>query len=92
MDNQSHRVLILDFDPDTLIPLQHVFEEAGIDTAITWDETEACTLLGTKRFDLVILGDHPPEIDAAGFQPSRELPSGSHLARGRPRGRPGQFP
>ena len=67
MDNQLRRVLILDSDPDTLIPLQHVFEEAGIDTAITWDETEACTLLGTKRFDLIVLGDHPPEIDAAGM-------------------------
>ncbi len=65
MDNQSRRVLILDSDPDTLIGLQHAFEEAGVDTDITWDEREACTLLGTKRFDLIVLGDHPPEVDAA---------------------------
>jgi DNA-binding NtrC family response regulator len=65
MKNQPHRVLIIDSDADTLIALQHVFEERGIDTEITWDGSEACTLLGTRRFDLVIIGDHPPEVDAA---------------------------
>jgi DNA-binding NtrC family response regulator len=65
MKNQPHRVLIIDSDADTLIALQHVFEEAGIDTEITWDENEACSILGSKRFDLVVIDDHPPEVDAA---------------------------
>ena len=59
------RVLILDTDPHTLITLQHALEKAEIDTTITWDETEACQVLETSHFDLILVGDHPPELDAA---------------------------
>jgi len=59
------RVLILDTDPHTLIILQHALEKAEIDTTITWDEAEACQLLESSRFDLILIGDHPPELDAA---------------------------
>lgn len=65
MDKQSRRVLILDTHPDTLITLQRVLEQAEINTSITWDETEACQLLGTAHFDLILIGDHPPEVDPA---------------------------
>ena len=59
------RILILDTDPDTLIKLQHVFEEADIDTTVTWDEMEACRLMETAPFDLLLIEDHPPELNAA---------------------------
>jgi DNA-binding response OmpR family regulator len=65
MDERLHRVLILDTDPDTLIKLQHVLEQAEIDATITWDEAEALQLLETTPFDLILIGDHPPELDAA---------------------------
>jgi DNA-binding response OmpR family regulator len=65
MDARLRRVLILDTDPETLIALQHVLEEAGFDVTITWDEGEACQSLGTSRFDFILIGDHPPELDAA---------------------------
>ena len=65
MDERLHRVLILDTDPDALITLQHRLEQAQIDTTITWDGVEACQLLGTAPFDLILIGDHPPELDAA---------------------------
>jgi len=65
MDERLCRVLILDIDPETLIRLQHALEQAEIDTAITWDEIEACQLVATKPFDLVVIGDHPPELNAA---------------------------
>jgi DNA-binding response OmpR family regulator len=61
----KRRVLILDTDPDTLIPLQQLLEQAGLDTTITWDEMEACQLLGAGVFDLILIGDHRPELDAA---------------------------
>ena len=41
MDKRKGRTLILDTDPDTLIALQHVLEEAAIDATITWDGPEA---------------------------------------------------
>ena len=65
MHEQLHRVLILDTDPDTLIILQHVLEHAKVDTTITWDKTEAGQLLESKSFNLIVIGDHPPELDAA---------------------------
>ena len=65
MDERLRRVLILDIDPDTLIMLQHVLEQAEIDATITWDETAACQLLETSSFDLILIGDHPPELNAA---------------------------
>lgn len=51
MHNRSRRVLILNSDPEALMELQRVFEGAGIDTTITWDNKEACRLLGSSRFD-----------------------------------------
>lgn len=65
MDARLHRTLILDIDPDTLITLQQVLEEAAIDATITWDEAEAYQLIKTAPFDLILIGDHPPELNAA---------------------------
>ena len=65
MNERTRRVLVLDTDPETLIPLQQVLEQAEIDTTITWDEMEAWQLLGDGGFDLLLVGDHPPELDAA---------------------------
>ena len=62
---KRHRALVVDTDPDTLIKLQHVLEEANIDVTITWDELEACQLIETTPFDLLLIADHPPELNAA---------------------------
>lgn len=65
MSERLCRLLILDTDPDRLIVMQHEFAEANLDATITWDEAEACQLLGTGPFDLLLIGHHPPELDAA---------------------------
>ena len=67
------RVLILHTDPETLITLQHLLEGAGLDSIITWDEAEARQLLGNSAVDLMLIHDHPPEINAAAIL--RELHS-----------------
>jgi DNA-binding response OmpR family regulator len=59
------RVLILDSELHTLISLQHALEEVEIHATITWEEAEAWQLLETSHFDLILIGDHPPELDAA---------------------------
>ena len=61
---KRRRALLLDTDPDTLITLQHALEVADIDTTVTWDEVEASQLIETTPFDLLLLGDHPPELNA----------------------------
>lgn len=64
MHERLGRVLILDTDPGTLVKLQHVLENTGIDVTVTWDEAEAFQLLSTTTFDLILVEDHPPELDA----------------------------
>jgi DNA-binding response OmpR family regulator len=59
------RTLIVDTDPDTLIMLQQVLEEADFDATVTWDNVEACQLIETVLFDLILIEDHPPELNAA---------------------------
>jgi CheY-like chemotaxis protein len=61
------KVLILDHDPDVLTSLQHVLEDAGVDTTITWDGGEAWELTQNTLFDLILVGDHPPELVAETF-------------------------
>lgn len=63
--DKLRRALILDTDPDTLLTLQQLLEEADIDATVTWDEMEACQLIETAPFDLILIGDHPPELNAA---------------------------
>ena len=58
------RILVLDLEESTLIRLEQVLEEAGFDTTTTWDINEALLLLEKKSLDLIVVGDHPPEIDA----------------------------
>jgi DNA-binding response OmpR family regulator len=49
----------------TPITLQHALEEADIDATVTWDEMEACQLIEATPFDVILVGDHPPELNAA---------------------------
>jgi len=64
---QSRRVLVLDFDAPTLIGLEQVLEDAGFDTTTTWNMHDAYLWVEQKRFDVVVVGDHPPHIDARGI-------------------------
>ena len=64
MNPARPHVLILEFDEHMLLTLQYFLEDAGVDTTITWDKTEALQLATRGVFDLVVIGDHPPEIMA----------------------------
>jgi CheY-like chemotaxis protein len=62
MREHKCRALILDSDADALITLQRTLENGGVDTTITWDKAEARKLVRTRPFDVMLIGDHPPEI------------------------------
>jgi CheY-like chemotaxis protein len=64
MSERRCKVLILDWDQETLISLQHVLEDAGVDTTITWDEGEAQKLIKGESFDLLLIADHDTEFSA----------------------------
>jgi len=62
MSEHKCKALILDSDPDALISLQSTLENGGVDTTITWDNAEARNLVRTTSFDVMLIGDHPPEV------------------------------
>lgn len=64
MSDRPCKVLILDHDPDVLIRLQHVLEDGGLDTTITWDDCEARELVGNRPYDVILVGNHSPEVAA----------------------------
>ena len=64
MSEHKCKALILDSDADALIELQRTLENGGVDTTITWDDAEARNLARSTPFDVMLIGDHPPEISA----------------------------
>ena len=61
---QRVRVVICDSDPQILIDLERVLEDMGFDTTTTWNTADLERLLGQYSFNLLIVGDHPPQMDA----------------------------
>jgi DNA-binding NtrC family response regulator len=64
MSHRRKRVLILDLDERVLMTLERLLEDAGCDTCTTWNVAEARRLFADDGFDVVLVGDHPPELDA----------------------------
>lgn len=62
MNARRFRVLIFGRDQDALLTLQHVFEDAGLDTTITWDEAETRRWARTMEFDVILLRECPPGL------------------------------
>ncbi len=65
MDGLRKRILILDHDERVLIDLERILEDEGFETTTTWDLREALDLLAHRDFDLLVVGDHPPEVRCA---------------------------
>ncbi len=64
MKQQRTRILIRGSDAETLISLEQLPEDAGFDTTTTWDASGITRLLQAERFRLVLIGNHPPQMDA----------------------------
>ncbi len=62
--NGRKRILVLDYDADRLILIERMLETAGYETITTWDLGEARELLGGNNFNLVLIGEHPPDISS----------------------------
>ena len=65
MDHAKKRILISDCDPDVLITLERVLEDAGFDTTTAMTQEETVRLLAQGDFDLLLAADHPPELSCA---------------------------
>ncbi len=71
MHTRRNRILVLDIDEQILMELERLLENEGFDTTTTWDSAEALAQVRTRHFDLLLVGDHPPEI--SGSEMLREL-------------------
>jgi DNA-binding response OmpR family regulator len=58
MNRERPHVLICDADPDILIHLEQVLEDAGFDTTSTWNAADLERLLAHGSFQFLIIGDH----------------------------------
>ena len=64
MSGDEPKVLIVHIDEQALIGLEQRLEDLGFRTTTTWDAGEAAHLLGSRSFDLVVIGDRPPVVSA----------------------------
>jgi CheY-like chemotaxis protein len=73
MSNRRKRILVVHWNEDELISLEHLLENQGFETITTWDLQEGLELLRSTHFDLVLAADHEPDDDAG--EVLRALPS-----------------
>lgn len=57
------RILVVDNEEKVLIALERALEQEGYDTNTAWDLPEGLEAIADARFDLLIVGDHPPELN-----------------------------
>ena len=63
MTQRRTKILIVDNDEDVLIALERALEEQGYDTTTAWTLPEGLELMAGNGFDLLLVGDHPPELN-----------------------------
>ena len=57
------RILIVDNDEKVLIALERALEQEGYDTQTAWDLPEGLDILADGGFSVLVVGDHPPELN-----------------------------
>ena len=60
---ESHKVLIVDDDPEFRKAMGRMFEKSGYETKITGDGNEALEVLSNETFDLIISDLRMPKLD-----------------------------
>jgi CheY-like chemotaxis protein len=60
---QRKKILIVDNDETVLIALERALEEQGYETITAWDLPEGLNLMATTNFDVLLVGDHPPDLN-----------------------------
>lgn len=64
MVREKKKILIVGSDADLLVDLERMLEDAGFETTTTWNSRHAVSLLETHAFDLMLIGEHPPEVSS----------------------------
>jgi len=64
MSARRKRILVVNSDEQVLMNLEHLLENRGFDTTTTWDAAEALRTMTARSFDLLLVEDHPPIVNA----------------------------
>jgi len=65
------KVLIVDHQEEILIAFERLLEDEGFDTTTVWTGLDALKTVCGREFDLILLAEYLPDMDAEGFM--REL-------------------
>jgi DNA-binding response OmpR family regulator len=63
MNIQKKHILIADSDEQALIELEQLLQDEGFETTTAWNTSDTVELLSHKHFDLLLVADHPPELN-----------------------------
>ena len=64
MNARHYRILVLEADEQVLNEVQVLVEDAGFEAEAVWEMAEALQLAASRHFDLLLVGDHPPQVSA----------------------------
>ena len=64
MDAIGAKVLVVDHDEEILTTLESLLEDDGFDTTTAWTGLDALKAINGKGFDLVLVSDYLPDMDA----------------------------
>lgn len=67
MRTRRAKVLIVDCHEDVLISFERLLEDAGYDTTTAWTAQDACKVVQSRTFDLVLINEYLPETNAEDF-------------------------
>jgi DNA-binding response OmpR family regulator len=63
MNIQRKHILIADSDEESLIELERLLQDEGFETTTAWNTSDTVDLLNHGQFDLLLVADHPPELN-----------------------------
>ncbi len=70
MKTERRRVLVVDGHEDVLMLLERLLEDCGYDTTTTWTGKEALAAASGTVFDLILMNEYLPDMDAEDFIPA----------------------
>lgn len=80
-DSEQHRILLIDYDDDLITRLKVLLADEGYDVTAAWGGRDAQGLLGSKKFDVILLGDHLPDTNGRElWRLLRKVPSDAEVA------------
>lgn len=80
-DVERYRLLLVDYDHDLLTRLKVLLTDKGYDTTAAWGGSEASAIIGSEGFDLILLSDHLPDMNARElWRFLRKIPADAELA------------